>query len=63
MTIHIDEFICDDCDGNGSIISYPVSFYNGSGYTRLKKEKECKKCKGSGRLDWIENITKEKSHA
>jgi len=38
------EVVCDRCEGEGILFEYV-----GAGF--------CKKCDGSGYVDWIENIT------
>ena len=43
------EFICDKCGGVGTVI-VKVSYYRGH------KRGPCPKCKGTGRLDWVERI-------
>lgn len=44
------EFVCDECHGTGKVRSL------NSRYTLTIK---CPKCKGIGKLDWIEYITGE----
>ena len=43
------ESVCDKCGGVGTVI-IKVSYYRGH------KRGECSKCKGTGRLDWVERI-------
>jgi DnaJ-class molecular chaperone len=51
MTNLVDdhESICDRCGGVGTLI-VKVSYYRGH------KRGQCPKCKGTGRLDWVERI-------
>ena len=48
------EAICDKCGGVGSVIAK----YNY--YRKTHTRSQCPKCKGTGRLDWIERIIGEK---
>jgi len=49
LTEEYSEFICEECNGTGRIkLSNRPSFI------------ACPKCKGLGKLDWIEYITGEK---
>ena len=52
------EMLCPSCNGKG---------YLGISLTRSKsigraKPKPCDKCKGNGKIDWVENITGKKGH-
>jgi len=44
------EHICDRCGGVGHV----PGKYNS--YTRKCKRDKCPKCKGAGKLDWVERI-------
>ena len=46
------EFICSECHGTGSVTSRAIRRCR-----RLLKT--CPRCKGTGKLDWIEHITGE----
>ena len=48
--VDIHEVICDKCGGVGSVI-VKYNYYKHN-HTRAK----CPKCKGTGKLDWIERI-------
>jgi len=43
--------ICDQCQGSGKV---PVSKHNG--ITVIESLKQCPKCVGTGKVDWIENV-------
>jgi hypothetical protein len=47
--LNIGELICTKCDGGGS---WPKKFAE----LEDLAWKECCKCRGSGKVDWIENI-------
>jgi DnaJ-class molecular chaperone len=51
MTNLVDEHesICDKCGGVGTVI-IKVGYYTGH------KRGQCPKCKGTGKLDWVERI-------
>jgi len=43
--------ICDQCEGTGKV---PVSKHNG--ITVIESLKQCPKCVGHGKVDWVENV-------
>lgn len=43
----LGEMICDKCGGEGAIIHNKIEVM----------DYMCPKCKGRGRVDWVENIT------
>lgn len=51
LTEEYSEFICDHCYGTGRI--------RRDSSKRYKLKKQCPRCNGFGKLDWIENITGE----
>jgi DnaJ-class molecular chaperone len=55
LTEEYSEFICDRCYGTGRVrMTDP---------RRYKFTVRCPKCKGVGKLDWIEHITGERYEA
>ncbi len=58
----MEEYICDKCGGRGVIsITYePIQIDSFGGMRQfvpgIGKEDVCRKCLGSGKLDWIENL-------
>lgn len=53
MKLKKDEIKCDECDGTGSILGEP-------NLNRRQYYTTCEKCRGEGKLDWIETITGKK---
>ena len=47
------EIICSKCNGSGESYTDPI-------YVEYFGNKSCKKCKGKGKLDWIEVIVGKK---
>lgn len=49
------EIKCDKCEGCGSIIKINTTMID---YKHIDYEmmKECPKCRGEGKLDWVENV-------
>jgi hypothetical protein len=52
LKLEAGEIICDKCDGK-TFIQYTEK--RGNGFYPMKMV--CPKCKGHGKLDWVENIT------
>ncbi len=48
------EIECDNCEGRGQFF-YPAKSITGSSHYS-----KCSKCKGTGKLDWVENIVGKK---
>lgn len=51
------EVVCDKCGGVGSVIAK----YNH--FRKNHTRKQCPKCKGTGKLDWLERIVGKKPEA
>lgn len=51
--VEVSEHVCNKCGGVGSII-VRITYRN-------HKREECPKCKGTGKLNWIERITGKKN--
>jgi len=45
MKLEQGEIICDECNGSGGYRQKPINSFL-----------VCKKCLGSGKLNWVENI-------
>jgi hypothetical protein len=65
MNLRPGEVICDECNGVGDLgMTHSVYEYKSSGNTVKfpgKLEiKECTKCFGAGKLDWIEAVVGKK---
>mgnify|MGYP002628953280 CR=1 FL=1 len=55
MEIEPGEVICDKCNGTGETIR--LFMFNYSGMNEHGERKDmCPKCKGDGKLDWIDNV-------
>ena len=50
----MDKIKCSICEGSGKVSDDPCK-------CGRSKFKECEKCKGHGKLDWIENIVGKKN--
>jgi DnaJ-class molecular chaperone len=53
------EIICDKCDGSGCI---PKKQWTMVDYKHISYDwsYKCDKCKGEGKLDWVENVVGKK---
>jgi len=49
LTEEYSEFICDECHGTGRVRVIR--------YGRKNRTRQCPRCNGTGKLDWIEHIT------
>lgn len=49
------EYTCDRCKGKGKIKNTVIFILDGK-ETKIPGNDLCPKCKGSGRLNWIERI-------
>lgn len=58
MDLNPGEIICDKCNGRGLTYT-PSSKFSITGHMSGDQYK-CIKCKGTGKLDWIENIVGKK---
>lgn len=54
MELEEGEVVCNECNGKGVTLEWIELNYL-AGY-KSPKEKECDKCLGAGKLDWIENV-------
>jgi len=53
----IGEMICDVCEGTGNSGRTRFAYFNSSGRTkRAPVSVPCKKCRGTGKVDWVENV-------
>ncbi len=50
------EVKCDKCEGNGLAKKPKIFRDSGGTYITIDMNHTCRKCKGDGKLDWIENI-------
>ena len=54
------EYICDKCNGTGNMKCFkPIELYQFEKNMNMKSSDTyciCSKCKGKGKLNWIENI-------
>jgi len=50
-------YSCPRCKGKGRVTEYHNDIVGFSGSMRWKEEAFCKKCDGTGEVDWVQKVT------